>query len=275
MDEHADTTAGELDEDDGLGFEHIRYELEDHIAMVTVDRPDRLNALDADMLLELAAAFDLAESNAEVQAMVITGSGRAFIAGADLKALARVHDGFTGRETALAGQDVMNSLAALPFPTVAAINGFALGGGLELALACDLRVASPDAKLGLPEVTRGLVPGYGGSQRLQRLIGLSRATDMVLTGRMITADEAFAFGLVNRLADDVVTEARGLAASCARNGPIAVGLAKEALVRGLDVTLAQGLEIEADLFGLAVTTQDAKEGIAAFFEKRDPEFRGQ
>jgi enoyl-CoA hydratase len=261
--------------DEELAFEHIDYGVDDGVARLTIMRPETLNALDDELLLELAVAFDLAESDVEVRALVITGEGRAFVAGADLGALAELSDGFAGRETALAGQDVMNSLAALPFPTIAAINGFALGGGLELALACDLRVAAHGAKLGLPEVTRGLIPGYGGTQRLQRLIGLSRATDLVLTGRMIDAQEAHAFGLVNRIADDAVAAATELALSLTRNGPIALGLAKEALVRGGDVTLPQGLEIEADLFGLAVVTDDAREGIASFFEKRDAEYKGQ
>ena len=258
-----------------LAFEHLDYSVDEHVARITIMRPETLNALDDELLLELAMAFDLAESDVEVRALILTGEGRAFVAGADLSALAQISDGFAGREAALSGQDVMNSLAALPFPTIAAINGFALGGGLELALACDLRVAAPAAKLGLPEVTRGLIPGYGGTQRLQRLIGLSRATDLVLTGRMITAEEAFGFGLVNRLDDDALGAATQLAHALVRNAPIAIGLAKEALMRGVDVTLPQGLEIEADLFGLAATTADAKEGIASFFDKRDAEFTGQ
>lgn len=268
-----DPTAGAPD--DELEFEHLEYRVDERVAFITVSRPEALNALDAELLLELAMAFDLCESDEEVRALVITGAGRAFVAGADLGALAQIADGFAGREVALAGQDVMNSLAAMPFPTVAAINGFALGGGLELALACDLRVAAPTAKLGLPEVTRGLIPGYGGTQRLSRLIGLSRAMDLVLTGRMVSAEEALQMGLVHRVADDAVAAAIELAHTCIRNAPVALGLAKEAMVRGADVTLPQGLEIEADLFGLAATTDDAKEGIASFLEKRDPEFRGQ
>jgi enoyl-CoA hydratase len=258
-----------------LAFEHLDYSVEGHVARLTIMRPETLNALDEDLLMELAMAFDLAESDVQVRALLITGEGRAFVAGADMASLAQIGDGFAGREAALAGQDVMNSLAALPFPTIAAINGFALGGGLELALACDLRVAAHGARLGLPEVTRGLIPGYGGTQRLQRLIGLSRAVDLVLTGRMVSAEEAHAFGLVHRVADDALAAAEELAATLVRNGPIALGLAKEALVRGVDVTLQQGLEIEADLFGLAATTADAKEGIDAFFAKRDATFTGQ
>jgi enoyl-CoA hydratase len=264
-----------MSDTDDIGFTHLAYDVEDHVARVTISRPDALNALNDELLIELATTFDLAQADVDVRALVITGEGRAFVAGADLAALRSISDGFAGRETALAGQDVMNSLAALPFPTIAAINGFALGGGLELALACDLRVASPTAKLGLPEVTRGLIPGYGGTQRLQRLVGLSRALDLVLTGRMVGADEAHAMGLVHRISDDALSGALELAATCVRNGPIALGLAKEALLRGVDVTLPQGLEIEADLFGLAATTEDAKEGITAFFEKRDARFSGQ
>jgi enoyl-CoA hydratase len=255
-------------------FEHLRLHKGERVAVLTIAREAALNALDAAVLLELATAFDLIEGDADVRALVVTGAGRAFAAGADMQALADVQDGFAGRDAALSGQDVLNTLAALPIPTVAAINGFALGGGLELALACDLRVAATAARLGLPEVTRGLIPGYGGTQRLQRLIGLARATDLVLTGRMVTADEALALGLGNRVVDDALEGALELAERCARNAPVALGLAKEALVRGADVTLSQGLEIEADLFGLALTTDDAAEGIASFFEKRDPEFGG-
>jgi len=270
---HDDPNAfDELDEE--IAFEHLSLELDGHVALLTIEREAALNALNTDLMLELASAFALVEADAEVRALVITGRGRAFVAGADLQGFADRRDAFAGRDAALSGQDLMNTLAALPIPTIAAINGFALGGGLELALACDLRVAASGARLGLPEVTRGLIPGYGGTQRLQRLIGLSRATDLVLTGRMVTAEEGLQLGLVNRVDDDAVSAAMALAQQCARNAPVALGLAKEALTRGLDVTLPQGLEIEADLFGMALTTDDAQEGIAAFFEKRDPSFRG-
>ena len=260
--------------DESIEFEHLSLRLDDRVALLTIEREASLNALDAELLLELASAFDVVEGDARVRALVITGAGRAFVAGADMRAFAERRDGFAGRDAALSGQDVMNSLAALPIPTVAAINGFALGGGLELALACDLRVAAVGAKLGLPEVTRGLIPGYGGTQRLQRLIGLGRASDLVLTGRMVDAEEALGLGLVNRVEDDALAGALQLAQLCARNAPVALGLAKEALMRGLDVTLPQGLEIEADLFGLALSTDDAQEGIRSFLEKRDPEFQG-
>jgi enoyl-CoA hydratase len=266
---------GTRTEEEGPEFQYLRYEVEANLATVTIDRPDALNALNHELILELGLALDLAEADLDVRALIVTGVGRAFVAGADIENLQRLGDGFSGREASLAGQDLMNSLAALPFPTIAAINGYALGGGLELALAADLRVAAEGAKLGLPEVQLGLIPGYGGTQRLPRLIGLGRALDLILTGRHVGAEEALSLGLVNRVTEDALAGARELARACLNNAPIALGLAKEAVVRGLDVTLPQGLEIEADLFGMVTTTDDMKEGTAAFLEKRSPDFKGQ
>ncbi|HEX7004153.1 MAG TPA: enoyl-CoA hydratase-related protein [Trueperaceae bacterium] len=257
-----------------IDFEHLSYEVESNVATISIDRPEALNALNQELMIELGFALELAEADLDVQALIITGVGRAFVAGADIQNLQQLADGFSGREASLAGQDLMNSLAALPFPTIAAINGFALGGGLELALAADLRVAATGARLGLPEVQLGLIPGYGGTQRLPRLIGLGRALDLILTGRHVQAEEALTLGLVNRVVDDALEGARELARACLKNAPIALGLAKEAVVRGLDVTLPQGLEIEADLFGMVTTTNDMKEGTSAFLEKRAPEFKG-
>ncbi len=265
----------DFDDAQDIAFEYLQFEVEDELAVITIDRPKALNALNSELLLELNVAFELAEADLEVRALVITGSGRAFVAGADIGNLQRLSEPFSGREASLGGQDLTNTLAALPIPTVAAINGFALGGGLELALAADLRVASPSARLGLPEVGLGLIPGYGGTQRLPRLIGQGRALDLILTGRQVGAEEALAMGLVNRIEDDALAGAKALARQTIRNAPIALGLAKEAVVRGLDVTLNQGLEIEADLFGMVVTTEDMREGTAAFLEKRDPDFKGQ
>lgn len=257
-----------------LEFRYLSYEVDGNLATVTIDRSEALNALNHEMILELGLALELAEADLDVRALILTGVGRAFVAGADIENLQRLGDGFSGRETSLAGQDLMNSLAALPFPTIAAINGFALGGGLELALAADLRVASASARLGLPEVGLGLIPGYGGTQRLPRLIGLGRALDLILTGRHVGAEEALSMGLVNRLEEDVLEGARRLAQACLGNGPIAMGLAKEAVMRGMDVPLVQGLEIEADLFGMVATTEDMKEGTTAFLEKRSADFKG-
>jgi enoyl-CoA hydratase len=271
--------------DDDMGVEeyvedlpelrYVRYELDGPVAVVTVDRQEALNALNEDVLVELSLAFGAAEANAEVRALVVTGAGRAFVAGADVSGINQIEDVFTAREFALLGQEVCSTLAALPFPTIAAVNGFALGGGLELALAADIRVASPQARLGLPEVTLGLIPGYGGTQRLPRLIGVGRALELILTGRHVTAEEALQMGLVNRVADDARSAAVELAKLAARNGPLAVGLAKEAVMRGLDVTLPQGLEIEADLFGLVATSEDMREGTSAFLQKRSPDFKGR
>ncbi|HLU83397.1 MAG TPA: enoyl-CoA hydratase-related protein [Trueperaceae bacterium] len=265
----------ELDDGGGIEYEYLRYETSGDVAIITIDRQEALNALNHDVLFELSVAFEQAEADASVRALVITGAGRAFVAGADIAGIRLLEDAFSGRELALQGQDVCSTLAALPFPTVAAINGFALGGGLELALAADLRVAAPTARLGLPEVGLGLIPGYGGTQRLPRLIGQGRALDLILTGRHVAADEALQLGLVNRVADDALAAAVELARTAARNGPVAVGLAKEAVSRGLDVTLSQGLEIEADLFGLVATSADMQEGTSAFLEKRTPDFKGR
>ncbi len=263
------------DADDALAFEHLDLRVEEAVAFVRLERPDARNALHAELLLELGAALDLVQADASVRALVLHGAGGGFCAGADLGEFVDLDDPFAGREAALAGQDVSNTLAALPMPTVAALHGFAVGGGLELALACDLRVAAPGTRLGLPETTLGLIPGYGGTQRLPRLIGEARALDLILTGRLIEAEEALGFGLISRLADDPLAAAEALARTTLRNAPVALGLAKEAVVRGLDATLPQGLEVEADLFGLVAGTEDRAEGVRAFLEKRTPEFSGR
>lgn len=269
--EHDHEHEHELEE---VTFEHLSFDFQDSVAVITIDRQSALNALNQDLMQELGMAFELAEQDAETRALVITGAGRAFVAGADISELQGIGDVMEGRQAALAGQSIMNALANLPFPTVAAINGFALGGGLELALAADMRVAAPGAKLGLPEVGLGLIPGYGGTQRLPRLVGKGRALELIFTGRHVTADEALQMGLVNRVADDALAAALELAKMAAKNAPVALGLAKEAVVRGLDLPLPEALEVEADLFGMVATTQDMKEGTSAFLEKRAPDFKG-
>lgn len=259
-----------------LEFDTLEWEVRDGIGVITLNRPDVLNALNNDMMLELGWVLELAAQSGEVSALIITGSGRAFVAGADISDFDSLgKDPFLGRDAALAGQDVFATLASLPIPTIAAINGFAFGGGLELALAADLRVASSSARMGLPEVGLGLIPGYGGTQRLPRLIGVSRALDLILTGRHVPADEALQLGLVNRVADDALAAALELAQQMLKNAPISLGVAKEAVMRGQGLTLQQGLEVEADLFGFVSTTKDMKEGTAAFLEKRKPEFSGE
>lgn len=256
-------------------FETLRLEVDDGVAVVTLDRPEARNALAGRTLLEIGAALQVVESDVTVRALVLRGDGPAFCAGADLAEFADLSDPFAGREAALAGQDVVSALAAMPIPTVAALHGAALGGGLELALACDLRVAAEDAVLGLPETRLGLIPGYGGTQRLPRLIGEARALDLILTGRRVPAHEAHAMGLVARVETDATAAAVALARQAAEGAPVALGLAKEAVVRGRDGTLAQGLETEADLFALAASSEDAREGVAAFLEKRAPTFEGR
>lgn len=257
-------------------FENLQLDQHGPIAVVTINRPKALNALNGDTLSELAQAVELIMDDAEIGAILFTGGGdRAFVAGADISELADLDSVFSGRELSLAGQDVMQSIANLPVPTIAAIQGFALGGGLELALACDLRVASPTAKLGLPEVGLGLIPGFGGTQRLPRLIGVGRALDLMMTARQVGADEALSFGLVNAVADNPLQRAREIAQQILRNAPMAIGLVKEAVRRGMDTTLDHALEIEADLFGMAASTKDFKEGTRAFLEKRPAKFQGE
>lgn len=260
---------------EAMGLEFVTLEVRDGVARVGLDRADAMNALNADVMIELGAAIGWADANPDVGGLILFGHGRGFCAGADLAGFASLDDVFVGREASLAGQDVTNGLASLAIPTIAAIHGFAVGGGLELALACDLRVSTPTARLGLPETTRGLIPGYGGTQRLPRVVGLGRAMDLILTGRLVDGSEAMSMGLVNRTADDPLAAALETMSSITRNAPVALGLAKEAVHRGADGTLAQGLEIEADLFGLVATTRDRQEGVASFLEKRDPSFEGR
>ena len=261
---------------DEFDFENVTIDQHGPLAVLTVDRPKALNALNGETLSEISQALDLIMANAEISALSITGAGeKAFVAGADISELSQLADVYAGREVSLAGQDVMSQISHLPIPVIAAVNGFALGGGFELALACDIRVASPKARLGLPEVTLGLLPGFGGTQRLSRLVGAGRALDLMLTARQITAEEALQMGIVNYIADEPLAKAREVAESIVKNGPIALSLVKEAVRRGLDTTLEAGCEIEADLFGMAVATADFKEGTGAFLSKRKPEFKGE
>jgi enoyl-CoA hydratase len=241
-------------------------------AVLTLNRADKLNALSFDVVRELDRLLGDA-SVRSARALILTGAGeRAFCAGADIEEL-RGRRLAEQRDGAAFGQAVFDRLAKLPIVSIAAINGYALGGGLELALACTFRVASRAARFALPEIKLGLIPGYGGTQRLSRLIGEGRALEVILTGRAIPAEEAERLGLITRLADDAVAVAKELAAEVTAHSLPVLRLARDAVSRGLDLSLAEGLRLEADLSTLAYQTEDAGEGLAAFVGKRRPEFR--
>jgi enoyl-CoA hydratase len=250
---------------------------EDGVARLTVNRPQKLNAMNAETLDEIDSVFTRLAADDAVRAVVVTGAGeKAFIAGADIQELALLN-GTTGHSAALRGQSVFRRIETLGKPVIAAINGFALGGGLELALSCHLRVAAEGARLGLPEVTLGAIPGYGGTQRLSRLVGRGRALEMILTGDPIDAAEAHRIGLVNRVVprEALLDSANELARRMIRNGPLALKHALLAVDRGLDLDLQNGLLLEATLFGILCGTEDLKEGMNAFLEKRKAAFRGK
>lgn len=245
------------------------------VALLRLNRPEALNALSFAIIGEISAVIDEA-SRWDVRALVITGAGeKAFCAGADIKEL-RGRSMTEQKRGAEFGQSTFTKLEQLPFPTVAAINGFAFGGGLELALACTFRLASQNAKLGLPEIKLGLIPGYGGTQRLPRLIGEARALDMILLGRTVSASEALSFGLIHRLVDaDVLSAAMAFTTEFSSYSRIALNLAREAVTRALDNPVHEGLKIEADLSTLAFGTADAEEGMAAFTDKRQAKFKDE
>ncbi len=249
----------------------------DGLGWVTINRPDKLNALNLETIEELRQAFENWRDDEEVLAVIITGAGeKAFVAGADISELARL-DETSGREYARRGQELTQIIENYPKPVIAAINGYALGGGTELAMACHIRLAAETAKMGQPEVKLGLIPGFGGTQRLARLIGKGLALEVILTGRMVSANEALNWGLVNRVVppDRLMAEAETLAKEIIKNGPLALSSAIEAINKGLDRPLDEALEIEAEIFGQVCATEDAREGTAAFLEKRPPRFRGQ
>jgi enoyl-CoA hydratase len=253
-------------------MQNILLERDGHLAILTVNRPQKLNALDGDTIAELSQCFRDLGADEKVGAIVLTGAGeKAFIAGADITVLAK-QGVLDGKENARRGQALTLLIEDCPKPVLAAINGFALGGGLEMALACDLRFCSPNSRLGLPEVSLGIIPGYGGTQRLPRLCGSGIALQMILTGEPITADEALRFGLVNAVFPqaELLTSVKAIANKIVSRGPQATALAKQSVRRGLHLPLRDGLELEADLFGLISSTAEMKEGMAAFLEKRKP-----
>jgi enoyl-CoA hydratase len=260
-----------------LGLKNVLYEKKSAIAYVTVNRPMVLNALNTPTWKDLRTTFEDARDDVAIRGVVLTGAGdKAFIAGADITELAHVA-AFEAEQSSRFGQEVLDLIENLGKPVVAAINGFALGGGCETAMACTIRIAVETAKFGQPEVTLGLVPGGGGTQRLPRLVGKGRALQLILSGEMISAQEAYRIGLVNEIvpAADLVTRAETILKKISSNAPIAVKFALEAANKGMDASQGEGLLLEAAYFGLCAATEDKKEGTAAFLEKRAPQFRGR
>jgi enoyl-CoA hydratase len=258
-------------------MDNVRTENKDGVLIITVDRPKVLNALNAQTVAEIGEAFEAARTDDSVKAVILTGGGeKAFVAGADIRELAELTP-VTGKETSERGQRVFRAIERFPKPVIAAVNGFALGGGCELALACHIRIASDKAQLGLPEVTLGIIPGYGGTQRMARLLGKGKALELILTGDRIGAEEAERIGLVNRVvpADQLMTVAEEMARTIAKRGPLAVRAAIEAVMSGSDMPFEEGQFLEATLFGLLASTEDMKEGMGAFLEKRAADFKGR
>ena len=260
-----------------MTYENILLEKKNSIAYVTVKRPKVLNALNMATMEELRAAFHDIKKDDAIRVVIFTGSGeKAFIAGADIGELSK-HNAVSGKEYTHKGQSVLNLIENLGKPVIACINGFALGGGCEIAMACTMRLASTNAKLGQPEVKLGIIPGYGGTQRLPRLVGKGIAMQMVLAGEMITAEEAHRIGLVNEVTapGDLIPRAEAIAAKIISNAPLAVQYAMESVNKGMEMTLAEGLYLEAVLFGVCCATEDKTEGTTAFLEKRAAQFKGK
>jgi enoyl-CoA hydratase len=258
-------------------FLNLLYEKRSGIAVITINRPAVRNALNAETIRELGAAFAAVKADDEIRVSILTGAGdKAFAAGADINELA-LQTPVEGQNFALAGQAVFGEIERLGKPSIAAVNGYALGGGCELAMACTFRIASQNAAFGQPEVKLGITPGYGGTQRLPRLVGKGRALQILLTGEMVPAQEAMRIGLVNQIvpAAELISSAEEIAKKIIVNAPLAVRFCIEAVNRGLEMTQDEGQFLEATLFGLCCATEDMKEGTRAFIEKRSPKFRGK
>jgi len=260
-----------------MPYINLLCEIKEGVATITINRPKVLNVLNAETMRELDDAFSDLSDNANVRAVIITGAGeRAFSAGADVNELAALTS-VEAKQFMNRGQAVLDKIENLGKPTLAAINGYAVGGGLELAMACTLRVASQNAKLGQPEINLGIIPGYGGTQRLPRLVGKAKAMEMILTGEMIDAAEAHSLGLVNRVtpAQELMPAATKLMKTILSRGPLAVAYALEAINKGLQMPLAEAIAFEGNLAGVLFNSEDRVEGCRAFLEKRAPEFRGK
>ncbi len=258
-------------------YETLIVEIDGPVAVITINRPKALNALNATVFEELLKAFDALEADANIRAVVITGAGdRAFVAGADIGELNALQDTESATQKARAGHHITERLEHSRLPVIMAINGFALGGGLELAMAGDIRVAASTAKVGQPEVNLGIIAGFGGSQRLPRLVGEGMASYLLLTGEPITADEAKQANLIERVVppEQLMAEAKRIASTIASKAPLAIAATKKAIHKGMQTDLHEGLEIEAQAFGAVAVSADAREGTKAFLEKRPPKFTG-
>jgi enoyl-CoA hydratase len=259
-----------------MSFENLLVDREDSFAILTINRPKVLNALNTRTLDELRRAILELQRDEAVRAVVVTGSGeKSFVAGADINELA-VQTPAGGREHAIAGQHVLDLIEQMGKPVIAAINGYALGGGCELAMACTIRIAADTARLGQPEINLGIIPGYAGTQRLARIVGKGRALELLLTGDQVSAQEAHRLGLVNRVVPgaELMAEAKKLAAALAAKAPLAIRYILEAVHKGVEMPFAQAQVFEATLFGLVASSDDMREGTAAFLEKRNPAFKG-
>lgn len=259
-----------------MEFETLRVEVADGVATITIDRPEKRNALNGQVRQELVAALDRMQPDEAIRVAVLTGAGeKAFVAGADIGEFAERTP--IEQRAAMEGRRVFDALASFPRPVIASINGYALGGGCELALACDLRIAARSARLGQPEVNLGILPGGGGTQRLPRLVGMGRAMRLILTGELIGAEEAERIGLVDEVVDDedLPRRTRELAASIAKHSPVALKLIKEAVRAAAEMPLTAGLALERELFITAFSSEDRSEGVNAFLEKRPPDFKGR
>ena len=259
-----------------MNYEFLTLAVDDRLATLTVNRPDKLNALNDATMAELGDAIEEVRARDDIGGLIVTGAGRAFVAGADISELSS-QTPTIAKSRAQRGQAVFRRFETSPKPIIAAVNGFALGGGCELALACHIRIASDKAKFGLPEVKLGTCPGYGGTQRLSRLIGKGRAIQLITTAEMIDAAEAFRIGLANKVVagDELLPAANEMMRAIMANGPLAVALCIEAVDRGLGMSLDDAMVLEANHFGLLAATEDMAEGMRAFLEKRTPEFRGK
>ena len=255
----------------------LRYSISNRVALVTINRPDKLNALNAQTKAELREVFTKIKTDPAVDVVILAGAGeKSFVAGTDINELTTLNAA-SGKEFSSKGQEVFDLIENLGKPVIAAVNGYALGGGCELALACHIRVASENAKFGQPEVNLGIIPGYGGTQRLARLVGRGRAMEMILTGNLIDAQEALRVGLVNRVVSqaELLSTATKIAESIASKGQIAIRMALKAVNITQETTLSEGQRLEASLFGVCCDTKDFKEGTTAFLEKRKPDFKSR